>query len=153
MSKQVYFAERNGKIKIGVASSVADRLVGLRTGSAEPLELIAAVPGNLTLERALHKKLQQHRVNGEWFKDCAEVRAAIQNSVNNFGETNAPTRKTWSRTKFGAVAKLLWPDKTAVHLAAIAGRDPRTAERWLSGEFEPPLAVVLALIAKMFARD
>lgn len=49
-------------------------------------------------------------------------------------------------------AKICWPQKTATHIAAIAGRDKRTAERWLSGEFEPPMVVVLALFNKMFER-
>jgi len=53
--------------------------------------------------------------------------------------------------KFASVCRLLWPHKTAAHLAAIAGRDERTAKRWLSGEFEPPVKVVLAVIQEMFA--
>lgn len=52
--------------------------------------------------------------------------------------------------KFGAVAKVLWPHKTAANIAAIAGRDERTASRWLSGEFEPPLVVVLAVVNETF---
>lgn len=55
--------------------------------------------------------------------------------------------------KFGAVCRLLWPFKTAANIAAIAGRDERTAKRWLAGEFEPPLIVVLAVVAKMFERQ
>lgn len=51
--------------------------------------------------------------------------------------------------KFGAVAKVLWPFKTAAHIAAIAGRDQRTAERWLSGEFEPPAIVIAAVIVEI----
>lgn len=54
--------------------------------------------------------------------------------------------------KFGAVCKLLWPEKTAAHIASIAGRDERTAKRWLSGEYEPPVVVLLAVINKMFER-
>lgn len=54
--------------------------------------------------------------------------------------------------KFGAVAKVLWPAKTAAHLAAIAETNERTAARWLSGEFEPPICVVLAVVNKMFER-
>lgn len=54
--------------------------------------------------------------------------------------------------KFGAVCKVLWPNKTAFHLAAIAKREERTAKRWLSGEFEPPVCVVIAVFQKMFER-
>lgn len=49
-------------------------------------------------------------------------------------------------------ARHCWPEKTAAHLASIAGKDERTGKRWLSGEFEPPNVVVAALIAKLFER-
>jgi hypothetical protein len=54
--------------------------------------------------------------------------------------------------KFAAVARLLWPHKTAAHLAAIAGRDERTAKRWLSGEYEPPAIVIAAVIVEITKR-
>lgn len=55
--------------------------------------------------------------------------------------------------KFGPVAKLLWPTKTAAHIAAIAGRDERTAERWLAGEFEPPGIVLAAVMVEITKRS
>lgn len=51
--------------------------------------------------------------------------------------------------RFGAVAKILWPEKTAANLAAIAGRDERTAKRWLAGEFEPPASVLAAVLVEL----
>lgn len=58
--------------------------------------------------------------------------------------------------KFGRVAKILWPVKTAATIADIANRanplqrvSDRTAERWLSGEFEPPGVVLGAAIIEM----
>lgn len=65
------------------------------------------------------------------------------------GHFRQGTDKIVSR-KFGAVAKVLWPHKTAANIAAIAGRDERTAARWLSGEFEPPLVVVMAVLNETF---
>jgi len=61
------------------------------------------------------------------------------------------TDKIVSR-KFGPVARLLWPVKTAAHLAAIADTNERTAARWLSGEFEPPTAIVIAVMREIFGR-
>jgi hypothetical protein len=55
--------------------------------------------------------------------------------------------------KFAAVARLLWPFKTAAHLAAIAGKDERTAKRWLSGEYEPPASVIAAVIIEITKRE
>ena len=40
--------------------------------------------------------------------------------------------------KFGVVARALWPDKTAAHVASICGCDERTAKRYLAGEFPIP---------------
>lgn len=55
--------------------------------------------------------------------------------------------------KFKSVAKVLWPIKTAACLASIAKTTERTAERWLSGEFEPPVCIVLAVIDETFRRS
>lgn len=54
--------------------------------------------------------------------------------------------------KFGAVAKVIWPFKTAFHLADIAKVEERTAKRWLSGEFEPPGIVIAAVIVEITKR-
>ena len=62
------------------------------------------------------------------------------------------TDKIVSR-KFGAVAKVLWPFKTAAHLAAIANTNERTASRWLAGEFEPPAIVIAAVIVEITKRS
>lgn len=59
------------------------------------------------------------------------------------------TDKIVSR-KFGAVAKVLWPHNTAAHLGAIAKTTDRAAARWLSGEHDPPITVLLACLHKMF---
>lgn len=54
-------------------------------------------------------------------------------------------------TKFARVCKVLWPDeKIAAKLASLAGRDERTAKRWLAGEFEPPICVALAVFNEIF---
>lgn len=62
------------------------------------------------------------------------------------------TDKNVGPSKFAIVAKALWPLKTAAHLASIAGRDERTAARWLSGEFEPPNKVIAAVIVEITDR-
>lgn len=54
--------------------------------------------------------------------------------------------------KFGAVCKVLWPTDTDAHIAAIGKVETRTARRWLAGEYEPPVVVLLAVINKMFER-
>jgi hypothetical protein len=63
-----------------------------------------------------------------------------------------PGRDVLVTPRFGIVAKALWPFKTAAHLASIAGRDERTAKRWLSGEFEPPNCIIAAIIVEITKR-
>ena len=75
----------------------------------------------------------------------AEARA-IEGHVIGGRDTCVPV------PKFGDVCRVLWPDKTAAHIAAIGQRDERTAKRWLSGEYEPPASVLAAIINKMFER-
>lgn len=65
--------------------------------------------------------------------------------VSEGGKIVPPPNWTW-------FARRCWPEKTAAHLAAIAGKDERTAKRWLSGEFEPPNCIILALYQKLLER-
>lgn len=58
----VYFAEREGLIKIGYSRSVPSRM------SALGAKLIGAVPGDKTIESELHARFAHLRMNGEWFK-------------------------------------------------------------------------------------
>jgi hypothetical protein len=55
--------------------------------------------------------------------------------------------------KFGAVAKVLWPLKTAAHLATIGNTSERNAWRWLSGEYEPPAVIIAAIIVEITKRN
>lgn len=60
-----------------------------------------------------------------------------------------PDDKNVVKRKFVDVARVLWPDNTAAHLAAIGGKDERTGQRWLRGEGEPPAAVLIACLQEM----
>lgn len=57
------------------------------------------------------------------------------------------------RPMFGPVAKVLWPFKTAAHLAALANTSERAAARWLSGEIEPPGIVLAAVLVELTKRQ
>jgi len=69
------------------------------------------------------------------------------------GRFRQGTDKIVSAGQFGRVAKVLWPLKTAACLGAIAGKDERTAARWLSGEFEPPGIVIAAIVLEITRRN
>lgn len=63
------------------------------------------------------------------------------------------------RPKFGDVARVLWPPpNTAAQLATLATKagnktSERTAERWISGEVEPPYVIVEATLHETFKRE
>ena len=79
----------------------------------------------------------------------SEVSRVIDLAARKSQGQDCPSRDKIVPRKFGAVAKVLWPLKTANELAYIAKTDERTAKRWLRGEHEPPLSVVLAVIHEM----
>lgn len=78
-------------------------------------------------------------------REIAEARAIEGHILSGSDKIVPPQNWVW-------FARRCWPEKTAAHLASIAGKDERTAKRWLSGEFEPPNAIIAALFAKFFER-
>jgi hypothetical protein len=94
----IYFIQAigGGPIKIGYTSTDPhDRLRGIQTGSPYKLRVLAVRTGNRSQEQALHHKLSEHRLEGEWFEPCKTVLEAIvddlpQTTNSNTGE--APGR-------------------------------------------------------------
>lgn len=68
----------NGLIKIGYTATPEKRIRNLETQGGFSVEILAVVDGTRKIERALHQMLDEHRVEGEWFADCDEVRSAIE---------------------------------------------------------------------------
>ena len=67
------------------------------------------------------------------------MRAVFGNAdavANEIGGRFRPGTDEIVRPLFGPVAKVVWPHNTEAHVAAIAGKDVRTARRWISGEFD-----------------
>src|SRR5262249_44721501 len=63
-------------------ANLAARLQALATGSAVPLELLAAVPGGRELEARLHRQWRHLCLRGEWFRaDEALVRSAREQAA------------------------------------------------------------------------
>ncbi len=81
MSGKVYFVSAPGRIKIGFTTKPEKRLVVLRRADMEELSVIAIIEGSRALERKLHILVDKHRLRGEWFTDCAEVREVIADAV------------------------------------------------------------------------
>lgn len=85
---RVYFlqASRSGLIKIGHSSDVESRIASLRTGSPEPLVLLAVMAGGREVEQGLHARFAGARVRGEWFRATGELVAFIE-GVKGTGTT------------------------------------------------------------------
>lgn len=75
----VYFIQEgdDGPIKIGHAKHPADRIRALQIGNPRALNLLAAFPGYVRDEIALHKQLAPHNIRSEWFTPCPEVLAEV----------------------------------------------------------------------------
>lgn len=75
----VYFIQcASGYIKIGTAKDPNDRLTALQTAHAEPLKLLAVLPGGLRFEHELHERFADVRVGGEWFADAPRLVGFIE---------------------------------------------------------------------------
>jgi hypothetical protein len=55
--------------KIGFSGNPKRRVRQLQTATAEVLHLGPQIPGDRSLERALHQHFAGHRLKGEWFDD------------------------------------------------------------------------------------
>jgi hypothetical protein len=78
---KVYFVSAPGRIKIGFTRFPERRLVALRRADMENLTVIDIIDGERALEKRLHDLLSVHRLRGEWFNDCHEVRGVIEDAV------------------------------------------------------------------------
>lgn len=63
----VYFLECEGRIKIGFAKNVENRIRALTTSAPRPIRLLATMEGTRDDERKLHERFAIYRTHGEWF--------------------------------------------------------------------------------------
>lgn len=81
---RVYFIldPTDGLIKIGVSRKTDARLRTLADHTGRQLVLLKTIVGSYALEKELHRALARHRVRGEWFLDCPEVRSVMDAAVD-----------------------------------------------------------------------
>lgn len=76
----VYFIKSGrGPIKIGFSIDPDHRINSLQTGNQDVLVELARIPGDIALERELHKKFSHLRRSGEWFDPGTDLLAFIGN--------------------------------------------------------------------------
>lgn len=84
MNRFVYFLRpigKEGPIKIGCSYEPKDRLSGYMAWSPVPLEIVATIPGNYTVESRFHAKFEHLHSHFEWFNvgpDLTETIEAIR---------------------------------------------------------------------------
>ena len=148
---EIYFASIPGEIKVGISRNVSARLRQLAAEVDEPIELLGIIEGDLEREQSIHKALAPYRTKGEWYQDCPDTRATIQNCFNNFGVRSITLAR--KENPFGKVCKALWPHKTAEELAARVGCAVRTAAYEISGEREPSALSVAVIVVEITRRE
>jgi uncharacterized protein with beta-barrel porin domain len=140
---QIYFARTADQIKVGVSKNPQARLVQLAQQCATPLSLIGTIKGDVRREKSIHKTLAPYRVQGEWYRDCPEVHATIQNCFNNFDLSDGSIAAR--QDHFATAWKAIFPHKAAEELAARSGCSVRSAFKQLSGEHHPSAQSIKAL--------
>lgn len=78
----VYFIQQEVTyaVKIGFTESRAgltQRLTDLQVGSPYPLRLVHLAPGSWALEKLLHARFAEDRLQGEWFRPSEQLAQAI----------------------------------------------------------------------------
>lgn len=75
----VYFAQiATGHIKIGVTINVEHRMAAFQHCHAEPVVLLATMPGGHSHEQMLHRIFARDRDHGEWFTPTPELLGFIE---------------------------------------------------------------------------
>ena len=70
----VYLISHEDKfLKIGHTRNINNRLSQLQVSTPIKLELINLIKGDVNLEKELHQKFKELRVNGEWFVYDAKI--------------------------------------------------------------------------------
>ena len=70
----------------------------------------------------------------------------------NTGSGRKVTKIDGARITFGDLARFASPRKTAAWLAHVGQCDVRTAEKWLSGQHEPPAEAFGAVMFEIMRR-
>jgi len=90
---RVYFVEcpARGLIKIGFTADIRNRMRTLRTSATDAIRLIGSIEGTRRDEMALHARFMRRRKFGEWFEDCPEIRAYIQENLPVHAASGGPS--------------------------------------------------------------
>lgn len=118
----VYFIRAfmpDGLIKIGSSSFPPSRLVSLLSWSPVPLEIVATIPGDATLERRIHGLLRESRSHSEWFHPTPEVEAVVEAAISGTLDVDALPPPFDIRNKAGSVGDGMGHLATSISMRMI----------------------------------
>lgn len=82
LAKWVYFIRVGDRVKIGTSVNPAQRAVAL---SLRVKDVIAVMEGDRKVEKSLHAKFAEHRIDDtEWFAWCDEIAHFIDTAADRF---------------------------------------------------------------------
>lgn len=163
MTRQVYFIRpvgMEGPVKIGCSYEPQSRMKALQAWSPYPLEIAAAVPGDMKLERKLHRRFAQHRSHNEWYRGHPDISAVIDTAkAGGLGcdpDSLPPKRQTMeARTPFAAWLKSNGTNAKRFAQSGAVKISVSQAHRIAAGTHRPslPLAAELEALTGIPARD
>lgn len=104
MSVVYFMADNAGKIKIGTSRTLAKRHRALKAKYGD-LELLGTMAGARKTEMKVHAQLAEHRIEGEWFRDCLELRRAIQ-CLCDGADHSVGAESVWADQEAQAIARI-----------------------------------------------
>jgi hypothetical protein len=130
----VYFIQiqDNGPIKIGSAKHPPSRMSMLQIGIPEKLNLVMVLFGDNELERILHRKFNNHRIRGEWFRPHEDILSFIKSGEDKDGPIFGKTR--W--TKYSKYPY----ERTACSVCRLRSRCPKSNKDRHGFSYKPPLS-------------
>lgn len=64
----VYLIKCGDYFKVGYTKDPKQRASGLHTGMPHPMDFMVCIPGNRSIEKALHRKFAKNATHREWFR-------------------------------------------------------------------------------------
>jgi hypothetical protein len=96
----VYFIKIGRAVKVGYTIHIDKRIKELRHASAEPMTVLACLPGDRELEKHLHRALSEARIMREFFEEqavrslLASIKTAAMTVVTGTSVIAAPKKRT-----------------------------------------------------------
>lgn len=161
MKTYLYFFEVPGRIKIGISQNPRRRLKDISIHMDVEPKLIDAIPGGYDLEHFVHLRLSEHRLKGEWFKDCPAVRdtmnALLRDGPDAIGYKPSPQsiagRAPLERQpdtpenrlrQIRGLSALMWPGDPVGGMAAELEIPAEDCRDYLTGARPFPRVVLMA---------